>query len=72
MKRAGLLKPATDPQELAKKVWLDLDGVTEEWVNGLKVEKTAAARPALLNPVEFAALFAGRKSCCGACCCIGE
>jgi NitT/TauT family transport system substrate-binding protein len=72
MKRAGLLKPATDAQELAKKAWLDLDGVTDEWVNSLKVEKTAAARPALLNPVDFAALFTGGKSCCGACCCIGE
>ena len=72
MKRAGLLKPTTDPKELAKKAWLDLDGVTDEWVNGLKVEKAAAGRPALLSPADFAALFTGRKSCCGACCCIGE
>jgi NitT/TauT family transport system substrate-binding protein len=72
MKRAGLLKPETDAKALAQKVWLDLDGVNDEWVNGLKVEKAAAGRPALLTPVEFAALFNGRKSCCGACCCIGE
>ena len=53
MKKAGLLKPTTDPEALAKRAWLDLDGVTDEWVNGLKVEKTAAARPALLSPVGF-------------------
>ena len=50
MKRAGLLKPQTDPAALAKKIWLDLDGVTDDWINGLKVEKTAAVRPALLDP----------------------
>ena len=72
MKRAGLLKPETDPAALAKKIWLDLDGVTDDWLSGLKVEKTAAVRPALLGPAEFAGLFAGRKSCCGACCCVGE
>ena len=71
MKRAGLLKEDTDPADLAKKIWLDLDGVTDEWINGLKVEKTAA-RPALLSPADFAALFVGRKSCCGCCCCVGE
>jgi NitT/TauT family transport system substrate-binding protein len=72
MKRAGLLHAETDPKELAQKAWQDLDGVTDDWVNGLKVEKAAAARPALMNPVEFAALFAGQPSCCGHCCCIGE
>ena len=35
MKKAGLLKPTTDPKELAAKAWQDLDGVTDEWVNGL-------------------------------------
>jgi NitT/TauT family transport system substrate-binding protein len=73
MQKAGLLKPTTDPATLAKRAWLDLDGVTDEWLDGLKVEKVAdGARPALLSPAAFAALFDGRKSCCGACCCIGE
>ena len=71
MQKAGLLKPDTDPKALAKKAWLDLDGVTDEWVNNLKVEKAAAGRPAMLSPVDLAALFTGRKSCCGACCCLG-
>src|SRR5205807_439384 len=33
MQQAGLLKPSTDPAELARRAWLDLDGVTDEWVN---------------------------------------
>ena len=50
MKRAGLLQAETDPKALAKKAWLDLDGVTDEWVNGLKVEKTAAGPAGLAQP----------------------
>jgi NitT/TauT family transport system substrate-binding protein len=72
MKKAGLLEPKTDPAALAKRAWLDLDGVTDEWVNGLKVEKVAGGgRPKLLDPVAFAALFEGRKACCN-CCCLSE
>jgi NitT/TauT family transport system substrate-binding protein len=72
MRKAGLLKDATDPEELANRAWLDLDGVTDEWVNGLKVEKVAeGGRPKMLEPAAFAALFEGRKNCCS-CCCVGE
>jgi NitT/TauT family transport system substrate-binding protein len=72
MKTAGLLKDETDPEELAKQAWLDLDGVTDEWVNGLKFDQVAGGgRPRLLDPAGFAALFEGRKSCC-ACCCLNE
>jgi NitT/TauT family transport system substrate-binding protein len=72
MRKAGLLKDTTDPEELARRAWLDLDGVTDEWVKGLKVEKVAeGGRPKLLDPVAFAALFEGRKSCCN-CCCLSE
>jgi NitT/TauT family transport system substrate-binding protein len=72
MKKAGLLKETTDPKALAAQAWLDLDGVTDEWVNRLKVEKVAdGGRPRLLDPAGFAALFEGRKPCC-ACCCLGQ
>jgi NitT/TauT family transport system substrate-binding protein len=72
MKKAGLLKDSTDPEELAKRAWLDLDGVTDEWVNGLEVEKVAGGgRPKLLDPAGFAALFEDRKTCCD-CCCLSE
>jgi NitT/TauT family transport system substrate-binding protein len=70
MKKAGLLKPTTDPAALAKRAWLDLDGVTDEWVRGIRVEKVAGGgRPVLLAPAAFAALFTGRRPC-GSCCCL--
>jgi NitT/TauT family transport system substrate-binding protein len=73
MKAAGLLDGATDTDKLAARAWLDLPGVDDAWLKDVKVEKVAdGGRPALLSPVRFAALFDGRPSCCGACCCIGE
>jgi NitT/TauT family transport system substrate-binding protein len=72
MKKAGLLDAKKDSAALAKRAWQDLDGVTDEWVEGLKVEKVAGGgRPRLLDPAEFAALFEGRKLCCN-CCCLNE
>ncbi|MDB5310778.1 MAG: ssuA [Gemmataceae bacterium] len=72
MKKAKLLGGSTDPAALAKRAWLDLDGVTDEWVVALKVETVeGGGRPALLPPGEFAALFDKRKLCC-ACCCLSE
>jgi NitT/TauT family transport system substrate-binding protein len=68
MKRAGLLKASTDPAVLARRAWLDLDGVTDEWIEGIKVQKvTGGGRPALLSPAAFAALFDGRRTGCGCC-----
>ena len=63
MKTAGLLNPSTDPAELAKRAWLDLDGVTDEWVKGLKVEKVAGGGPPpALDGAPLAALFAARRT----------
>ncbi len=56
MKKAGFLKAATDPVELAKKAWLDLDGVTDEWVKTLEVEKVAGGGPP--PPMDLATLEA--------------
>jgi NitT/TauT family transport system substrate-binding protein len=70
MKTAGLLNPTTDPAELAKRAWLDLDGVSDEWIRGLKVETVAGGgRPPVLDGAAFAALFQGFKvSCCSGDC----
>jgi NitT/TauT family transport system substrate-binding protein len=69
MKQAGLLKPSTDPAALAKRAWIDLEGVTDEWIANLKVEKVAnGGRQKLLEPAGFAALFEGRKGCLDSCC----
>jgi sulfonate transport system substrate-binding protein len=70
MKQAGLLKDTTDPEALAKRAWLDLDGVNDEWINGVKVEKVdGGGRPPLLNPVQFTTLFEALDcTCCCRCC----
>jgi NitT/TauT family transport system substrate-binding protein len=71
MKQAGLLKPATEPAELAKRAWLDLEGVTDDWLNGLRMDKVAnGGRPPLLTAAQFVALFEanGDCTCCCRCC----
>jgi NitT/TauT family transport system substrate-binding protein len=68
MKQAGLLKPTTDPGALAKRAWIDLEGVTDEWIEGMKVEKVAdGGRAVILPPEQFVALFESKKDC--TCCC---
>ena len=44
MKRAGMLSPSTDVEMLAKKGFVYLDGVTDEWLQNLKVEKVAGGQ----------------------------
>jgi NitT/TauT family transport system substrate-binding protein len=73
MKKAGLLKETTDPAALARRAWIDLDGVTDEWVNSVKVDKVVmGGRPKLLSPAEFAALFEGRGYFSCGCCSIDD
>jgi NitT/TauT family transport system substrate-binding protein len=78
MKKAGFLKKDTDPEALAKNAWLDLDGVTEDWIKSLQVERVAGGgRPPKLSAAEFVALFdpdlcCRGKSCLGCCGDAGE
>jgi NitT/TauT family transport system substrate-binding protein len=73
VKTSGLLDSKTDPAELAKKAWLDLDGVTDAWVEGLQIEKVAGGGPVpRLSPQMLAAMFAGREACCSCCEVIGS
>src|SRR5205085_8325525 len=44
MKRAGMLSPSTDPEELAKKAFIHLEGVTDEWLNSVQVEQVAGGQ----------------------------
>ncbi|HEV7869212.1 MAG TPA: ABC transporter substrate-binding protein [Chthoniobacteraceae bacterium] len=41
MKTAGMLLPNTDVTELSRRAWARLEGVSDEWVNGLTVERLA-------------------------------
>jgi len=68
MKQAGLLNPGTDPAELAKRAWLDLDGVTDEWIEGLTVEKVAERPLPDLSAEMLAALLWDSDAMC----CSGE
>jgi NitT/TauT family transport system substrate-binding protein len=44
MKVAGMLSPTTDVSELAKRAFVHLDGVTDDWLQNLQVEKVAGGQ----------------------------
>jgi NitT/TauT family transport system substrate-binding protein len=65
MQQGGFLKRSSDPQELVQRAWLDLDGVTDDWIKGVSVQKVAGGgRPRDLGVAGFAALFEGNAANC--------
>jgi NitT/TauT family transport system substrate-binding protein len=66
MKAAGLLNPSTDPGALARRAWLDLDGVSDAWIKTLTVETIAGGGPPPPMAADtLAARIGGHKfSCC--------
>jgi len=44
MKKAGMLGSGTDVEELAKRAFVHLDGVSDEWLQSLQVEKVAGGQ----------------------------
>jgi sulfonate transport system substrate-binding protein len=44
MKLAGMLSPTTDVAELAKRAFVHLEGVTDDWLQNLQVEKVAGGQ----------------------------
>ncbi|HHY86304.1 MAG TPA: ABC transporter substrate-binding protein [Verrucomicrobia bacterium] len=44
MKTAGMLNPGTDVSELAKRAFVQLEGVTDEWLDSLPVETVAGGQ----------------------------
>jgi NitT/TauT family transport system substrate-binding protein len=41
MKRAGMLKRTTDTEQLSAQAFVQLEGVTDEWLETLPIEKVA-------------------------------
>jgi NitT/TauT family transport system substrate-binding protein len=44
MKKAGMLAPSTDVDQLAKRAFVYLDGVSDDWLKTLQVEKIAGGQ----------------------------
>src|SRR5436190_18645038 len=44
MRKSGMLAASTDADELAKKAFVSLEGVTDEWLQALPVDKVAGGR----------------------------
>ena len=55
MKVAGMLSPGTDVEALAKKAFIHLDGVTDEWIESLQIEKLAGGEIPSDQPLRLAA-----------------
>jgi NitT/TauT family transport system substrate-binding protein len=70
MKIAGMLSPTTDVPSLAKRAFVHLDGVTDEWLQNLQVEKVAGGQVPLDQDIRLAAELASQRgpftvsSCC--------
>src|SRR5438477_5402284 len=69
MKIAGMLSPTTDVPDLAKRAFAHLDGVSDEWLQRLEVEKVAGGQ---VPPDQDIRLYAElilsdtEESCCKA------
>ncbi|MBX9626308.1 MAG: ABC transporter substrate-binding protein [Gemmataceae bacterium] len=72
MKKAKLLSESTNGAALAKRAWLDLEGVNDEWVVAQAVDRVEGGGAVRLPADRFAALFgppgSGRCVCCTRCC----
>jgi NitT/TauT family transport system substrate-binding protein len=67
MKKAGMLSPTTDVEDLAKRAFVHLEGVSDEWLKTLQVEKLADGQiPSKLNYQKYAAMFLAQPGdpCC--------
>lgn len=69
MQKAGWLAATIDPDGLAKRAWQDLDGVTDDRIAALDVERVRdGGRPEVLSPFRFALLWERQKGRIGCCC----
>ncbi len=69
MKKAGMLNVATDVDEMAKRAFVHLEGVSDEWLQSLKVEKVAGGQVPADQQTRLARELRGMRtfrlrSCC--------
>ena len=67
MKKAGMLSPSTDVPELAKRAFVHLDGVSDDWIKNLEVKTVAGGQaPKNVDIRRFAStiLTDAQHSCC--------
>jgi NitT/TauT family transport system substrate-binding protein len=67
MKTAKMLAPETDTEALAKRAFMHLDGVTDEWLKNLTVETVAGGQVSKDEDARLLAALAGKdleSSCC--------
>jgi NitT/TauT family transport system substrate-binding protein len=66
MQAAGMLVPTTNLDELAKRAFVHLDGVTDEWIEQLQVEKVAGGQLSQNWKITqlAQAVVSGKDDCC--------
>ncbi len=71
MKKAGMLSPTTDVQDLAKRAFAHLEGVSDEWLESLQVEKVAGGQVPFDQDSRLRVELAGTTDdvWCGMACC---
>jgi NitT/TauT family transport system substrate-binding protein len=67
MKIAGMLSPSTDVEALAKRAFVHLDGVSDDWLKSLEVEKVADGQVSRQWLVRQYAMLNPSEIFCGAC-----
>jgi NitT/TauT family transport system substrate-binding protein len=70
MKKLGMLNASTDVEELARRAFIHLDGVSDEWIKSLSVEKVAGGQLPLGRDARLRMeLSVMDDSWCGISCC---
>jgi NitT/TauT family transport system substrate-binding protein len=67
MKIAGMLAPSTDVEALAKRAFVHLEGVSDDWLKSLEVEKVAGGQVSRSWLLRQYALISPSEMFCGAC-----
>jgi len=67
MKRAGMLAPTTDVEGLARRAFVQLEGVSDDWLKSLQVETVANAQVSRRWVIRQYAKFNPAEVFCGPC-----